>query len=226
MRHLRHTVLAALTVALCAAPASAAHDPHQEHGGAVVSPANDKWLGEFWAQIFSLPVSENPFAGNGNPCMTVGRKVIQEVGGHCTIVQGTTFTLGFGTEWSSVDEPFPQTRAEQLALATAWDRENVVRVTVAVDGGHPVQIRIPRFELFSPQRTVLMPADNVFEIPGGPKIVTLSAHGWGAAIRKLSVGEHTIVLEALLANGELLVGPHPLTVVPRHDHTEHGHDDD
>ena len=225
MRHLRRTVLAALAVALCAAPATAAH-PHNDHGGAVVAPAKDKWLGELWAQVYSLPVSENPFAGN-KPCLAVGHKVIQEFGGGpCTIERGTTFTLGFGCSYSNLDDPFPQTRAEQLALAIACDRENVVKVTVAVDGGDPVDIRIPRFELFSPQRTVVMPADNVFEIPGGPKTVTVTAHGWGAAIRKLSVGEHTIVLEALLANGELLVGPHPLTVVPRHDDREHGHSDD
>ena len=44
-----------------------------------------------------------------------GHKVIQEIGGHCTIEQGTTFTLGSGSAWTNVEPPFPQTEAEQLA---------------------------------------------------------------------------------------------------------------
>ena len=153
--------------------------------------------------------------GNGNPCLTLAHKVIQEIGGPCTIEQGTTFTLGSGTAWSSVEDPFPQTRSEQLALATAQDRENVVGMTVTVDGGHPVQIRTPRFELFSPQRTVLLPADNGLGVPS--QIVTLSAHGWGAVVRKLGVGDHDVVGDTLFADGEHFVVHHILTVVPRHD---------
>ena len=52
-------------------------------------------------------------------------------------------------------------------------------------------------------------------------------HGllWSAAIRRLSVGEHTIVGDTLFANGEHFVVPHRLTVVPRHDgNPEHGDD--
>src|SRR3954451_14788913 len=117
MRHLRPTVLATIAVALCVAPAAGAQSPREDRGGAVVAPAKDKWLGESWAQIYSLPLSENPFAGNGNPCLTLAHKVIQEIDGHCTIEQGTTFTLGVGSAWSSAEDPFPQTRREQLALA-------------------------------------------------------------------------------------------------------------
>jgi hypothetical protein len=74
MRHLRRTVLAAVAVALCVAPVAGAHDPHRDRGGAVVAPAKDKWLGESWAQLYSLPVSENPFRGNGNPCLTLATR--------------------------------------------------------------------------------------------------------------------------------------------------------
>ena len=84
MRHLHWIVLAAVAVALWAAPVAGAHDPHKDHGGAVVAPAKDKWLGESWAQIYSLPLSENPFAGNGNPCLTLANKVIQEIGAIAT----------------------------------------------------------------------------------------------------------------------------------------------
>ena len=222
MRRLRQIVLAAVAVALCVAPVAGAHDPHKDRRDAVVAPAKDKWLGEFWAQIYSLPVPENPFAGNGNPCLTVGHKVIQAVPGPCTVREGTALTLGFGTAWSSAEDPFPQTRREQLALARAADQELVAGMTVTVDGGDPVEIRTRRFELFSPQRTVLLPEDNILDFPEEnidvpAQTVTLSAHGWGAVIRKLRVGEHTIVGDTLFADGEHFVVEHVVTVVPRDD---------
>jgi hypothetical protein len=207
MRHPLLSVLATVAVALCAAPAAGAHGP-------AVEPAKDKWLGEFWAQIYSLPTPENPFAGNGNPCLTVGHKVIQEVGGPCTVEQGTALTLGFGTAWSNAEDPFPETRREQLAIARDADREFVAGMTVTVDGGDPVEIRRRRFELFSPQRTVLMPADNVWGL-AGPRIVTLSAHGWGAVVRNLGVGTHEVVGDTLFTDGTHFVVPHVITVVPR-----------
>ena len=74
--------------------------------------------------------------------------------GEGTIEQGTTFMTWVGSAWSSADDPFPQAEAEQLALAVAWDRQNVRDVTVTVDEGPTVDIHTPRFELFSPQRTV------------------------------------------------------------------------
>jgi hypothetical protein len=219
----RLLALMVVAISLCAAPVAAAQDAdHVRSGGAVIAPAKDKWAGELIAQIYSLPLSENPFAGNGNPCLTVAHKVIQEIGGHCTIEQGTTFTLGVGSWWSSAEDPFPQTRAEQLALAAAQDREMVVGITISVDGGEPVEIRTPRFEVFSPQRTVLLPEDNILDNPEEnidipAQTVTLSVHGWNAAIRRLSVGEHTIVGDTLFTDGERNVVPHGLTVVPRHD---------
>jgi len=59
MRHLRRTVVAAVADALCVAPVARAQDS-QEHARAVVTRATDQLLGEFWARIYSLPVSENP----------------------------------------------------------------------------------------------------------------------------------------------------------------------
>ena len=217
MRHLRRIVLVAVAVALCVAPVAGAQERQEDSGGAVVAPAKDKWLGELWAQLYSLPLSEHPFEGNGNPCLTLANKVIQEIGGPCTIEQGTALTLGYGTAWSNVEDPFPETRAEQLAVASAVDHEFVAGMTVTVDGGEPVEIRTPRFELFSPQRTVLLPADNFLGLDG-PQIVTLSAHAWAAVVRKLDVGEHTIVGDTLFTGGEHFVVPHILTVVPKHDH--------
>jgi hypothetical protein len=217
MRHLRRIVLAAVAVVLCVAPVASAQDSHEDRGDAVVAPAKDKWLGEVWAQLYALPLSEHPFEGNGNPCLTVARKVIQEIGGPCTVEEGTALTLGFGTAWSNVEDPFPETREEQLAVATAVDYELVAGMTISVDGSDPVEIRTARFELFSPQRTVLLPADNFLGVDG-PQIVTLSAHGWGAVVRKLGVGEHEIIGDTLFTDGTHFVVPHILTVVPKHAH--------
>lgn len=216
MRRLRDAVLAAVAVALCAAPVAGAHD----RDGAVVAPAKAKWVGEFWAQIYSLPLAENPWVGNGNPCLKVGHKVIQELGGPCTVEHGTALTLGFGSSWSSAEDPFPETRAKQLALATAQDRQNVVEMTVSVDGGDPVEIRTPRFELFSPQRTVLLPEDNILDVPEEnidvpAQTVTLSVHAWAAVVRKLGVGAHEIVGDTVFADGGHLIVAHIITVVPR-----------
>ena len=145
--------------------------------------------------------------------------MIQEPsGGPCTIEQGTALAVSFGTAWSTVDDPFPQTRAQQLALAMAENRANVVGMTVSVDGARPVQIRTPRFELSSPQRTAWLAEDNYLEQPGRvpAQRITLTAHAWGAVIRKLSVGEHNVVVDVLFANGEHNPKPHLLTVVPKH----------
>jgi hypothetical protein len=214
MRHLRRIVLAALAVALCAAPVASAQGPAADDRGVVVVPAQARWWGEFWAQIYSLPVPENPFAGNGNPCLTVGHNVIEEVGRPCTIEQGTAFTLGFGTAWSNVEDPFPQTEAEQRAAALAFDQANVAEVHVTVDGGTPVDIRRPRFEHFSPQRTVQLPADNFLGVAA--QTITLTAHGWTAAVRNLPPGQHTIVQDVVFADGDRGSASHIVTVLHRH----------
>jgi hypothetical protein len=144
-------------------------------------------------------------------------KVIQEFGGPCTIEQGTTFTTAFGSVWSSADDPLADTEAEQLAVALAIDREIVRGVTVTVDDGMTVDIHTPRFELFSPQRTVLLPPDAIFDLHG-PQIVTLTAHAWGAAVRKLSLGQHTIVVDVTFSDGFVYSVPHIVNVVPKHSH--------
>jgi hypothetical protein len=212
IRHPRHTVLAALAVALCASPITVAHASHEHASHAVVVPAYGNLLGEVWAQLYSLPVDENPFAGNGDPCLKVGQRVVQAIGGGpCTIQQGTALTLGFGTAWSNVEDPFPKDEAAQRALALAADQA-IVEAHVTADDGDRVDIRTPRFEIFSPQRTVQLPEDNILGVAA--QTVTLTAHAWAAVVRDLAPGRHTIVGEALLADGSTFTVPHIITVVP------------
>ena len=205
MRHLRPIVLATLGVALCAAPVAGAHDRHGGRHGAVVTPANGKLLGEGLAQLYGLPLSENPWAGAGDPCVRVGRGVIVAVGGGpCTIKYGTALMLGWSAAWSNAERPYPETEAEQLAEAVAADRP-YTQITVTVDDDRPVDILRRRFELFTRQRTVQLPEDNILdgydpefpEVPARP--ITFTAHGWMALVRNLRPGPHKIVLASVYA---------------------------
>jgi hypothetical protein len=210
VRHLRHTVLSALVVALCAAPVAGAHAPRK----AVITPSRGALLGAGMAQLYSLPVSENPLAGNGNPCLTVGHKVIWPFGSatHCTVKQGTAILLVNGSAWSSAEDPFPMDEAAQRAVALAADQA-FSEIQVTVDDADPVDIHKPRFELFSPQRTVQLPAENVLGVPA--QTVTVTAHAWSALVRNLRPGHHTIVAEAVI-DGERFAETPVIDVVPRH----------
>jgi hypothetical protein len=215
VRHLRSAVLATVAIALCAAPPAGAHDPHPGH--AVVTPSNGKLLGEYWAQIYSLPVSENPFAGNGDPCLTVARGVLQEaIGGvTCTVEQGTAFTTAWTTAFSDVEPPpfFGADKAAQRACALAADEATIRALQLSVDGGPPIDIHRRRFESVSPQRTVQLPEDNLLGID--PRTATLTVHGWGAVVRNLAIGQHIVTLDVAFADGGSFSFPHFITVMPR-----------
>jgi hypothetical protein len=200
--------VAALAVLLCSAPAVAQADP----GHAVVTPTTGKLVGEGWAQIYSLPVSENPTQGNGDPCLEVGNKVIQEIGGLCTVEQGTAFTTSFGTACSDFEEEsFGADEAEQRACALASD-STILGIELTVDGEPSIDIHRRKFEVFSPQRTVELPEDNIFGV--APRTATLTAHAWGVVVRNLSVGRHVVTLHVTFPDGSESF-PHVIDVVPR-----------
>lgn len=194
------------------------HRPwNDSSSGAVITPSEGRLVGEGWAQIYSLPLSENPFVGNGNPCLKLWRRVVEAVNeSPCTVREGTALQFGRGSSWSNVEEPFPVSEAAQRAVALAAD-QGLTSVSVTVDGDPPVDIRRRRFELFSPQRTVRLPADNLFGVPA--QTVTLTAHAWSALVRDLRPGRHTIVVDAVW-DGEAFGVPYDITVVRR------GHHDD
>jgi hypothetical protein len=67
-------------------------------------------LGEAWYRVFSLPVAENPFFGNGDPCMRMGRTggVLDPVGDGvtCTVNRSTPILItGLTTECSNAEPP-------------------------------------------------------------------------------------------------------------------------
>ena len=193
MRHLRPIVLAAFAVALYAAPAAGAHNPE-------IAPGQGKLLGDLWAQLYALPVSENPLAGNGDPCLEVGHKVVAPVeNSSCTVRRGTAIMLGFAPSWSNAEYPFPATAAKQRAVLRDFNR-GFTEISVVIDGGDAIDIHRRRYEVVSPQRTVRLPEDNILEVPA--QTVTLTAAGWVVLVRDLRPGRHTIVARALYAGEE------------------------
>jgi hypothetical protein len=233
MRHLRRTVLATLAIALCAAPVADAH-PHKG-GHAVVAPARGggltggELLGQVWARNLALPASNDPFSGR---CIPVARNVIAphpDATGiaRCTATPRTRLFVFFGSYETNLDPPFPTTEEEQLAAAVAQDRALAEKINVTVDEGRTVNLLKRRFELFSPQRTVQLPADNGYGVPA--RTITLTAHAWGAVIRHLRPGQHRVTFEVVYS-GDRFTLTVILNVVPgRHcgdaDHTDPGGDD-
>jgi hypothetical protein len=219
MKHLRWAVLAVLAVGLCAAPVATAHD--HKGGGAVVAPAHKvagltggELLGEAWVQLLSHPA--NTFAGS---CTPVVRRVVSpepdaNANSSCTIEKGTSLFIPVGSDCSNVepDPFFGADEAAQRECAIAAD-EFFVAISIAVDGGEPVDIRKPRFELISPQRSVELPEDNYLGVPAGP--ATFVAHGWAGLVKKLRLGEHTITVVVADSEGGTTTGTISIEVVRR-----------
>jgi hypothetical protein len=230
MRHLRQTVLATLAtlaIALCAAPAAAAHD-HHRHRGPIIAPARGggltggELLAEAWTRELVRPVGQaDPYAGT---CVTLAHNVIaphfDDNGiATCTGTRPTRLLVFWGSLCSNREESAPATEAAQLACAIAEDQA-IKALNVTVDDGDTIDIVRPRFELFSPQRTIALPPDNVFGTD--QPTATFTAHAWGAVIRSQRPGRHTVTFE-------VVPGPGPtdrftltifLDIVPR-DHSSH-----
>jgi hypothetical protein len=197
------TVLLAAALALCAAPVATAHHSHRRHD-ALIAPAHgggltgDELLGEAWARGLVFPAGQDPFAGR---CITLAHNVIAPHLGEdgtatCHSSRHTRLLIFFGSACSNVetDSCTGDTHVEQLAAAVAEDRA-IEALKVTVDTGRTVDLVRPRFELFSPQRTIQLPAGNVFGVP--PRTATFSAHAWGAVIRRLGSGHHTVTFEVV-----------------------------
>jgi hypothetical protein len=220
VKHLRWTLVLAAAMALSAVPVAAAKPP----GGAVISPVHSaagltggELLGESWATEFESP--PGAFVGGCIPLGKNGKVVFpltdENFTSFCTVKPGTPVFLAPGSECSDVEDPpfFGADEAAQRACALAADEEFFVSAVMTVDGGEPVDLLTPRFELFSPQMSVELPPDNVFEIPAQP--VTFVAHGWGVLVRGLRPGEHVIALEVETSDGERTTVLLTIDVVPR-----------
>jgi hypothetical protein len=194
----RAWLVSALAATLLAAGAADARAGDREHDGrgAVVARAHGggmtggELLGEDWA--LGLSGLSTPFTGT---CTTLAGRVLaphprDDGTATCTGDTSSRVFFFFGSFCSNVEAPlFPATRAAQLACAVAADQA-IEALTITVDGGRPIDIVRRRFEVSSPQRTVLLPPDNFLGVPAG--YVTFTAHAWAAMVMNLRPGRHTI----------------------------------
>jgi hypothetical protein len=191
-------LVAGVVLCVCA-PVAGAHPPKQD--GAVVAPIHrvgdltgPEAFAESWTRGL-LVSGEDPYAGG---CAPVGRAVEllpgEDFTGECTVPEGTKVLIMIGANCSDVEEPpfYGEDEAAQAECARAFTAEAFPSITVSVDGAPPVQIRTPEHELLTPQRSIVLPPDNTLGVEPGP--ATFVAHGWGAKIRGLDVGTHTIVV--------------------------------
>jgi hypothetical protein len=108
----------------------------------------------------------------------------------CPLTLGTpVFINGLSTAWSSAEDPFPRDEATQQALSLQFD-EMATASIVTVDGRGAVNARDSRYGVFSAQRSVQLPRDNILGIP--PRRITFSAHGWMVFVLDLPLGVHAI----------------------------------
>lgn len=183
-------LIAAVAAAMLAgaAPVSA-HRAHvaPAHGGGMTG---GELLGAAWTQGLSGQTA--PFLGS---CSTVARNVIvphfADGTARCTATPAAKLFVFFGSFCSAAENPLLTTERAQLACAIASDRA-IRGFTITLDRGRKIDILNRRFELFSPQRSVRLPADNEFGLPAGR--TTFTAHAWGAVIGDLRPGRHTVAV--------------------------------
>jgi hypothetical protein len=223
---IRRLAAAALTVAACAAPITGANasEGSDDIRPAVVPATNvagnsaGALLGDWYVNGLSLPVGESPFLPGGpSMCLNLGRggRVLVPASGAvemaCTIKLGRPVVLVLGSADCSSAEPPPfhaDTALGQALCAVKSVHDFGIRsLTVAVDGGRPVDIHTWRYAALSPQRRVVFPDDPVFGAEPGP--ATFVAFGFLAEIRGMGPGTH--LFETTLDIG-LPEGPIPFDV--------------
>ena len=129
----------------------------------------------------------------------------------CTATPQTRLFVFFGTACFNVEPGVGETEEEQLACAVASDQA-IHELNVTVDG-ETINLVSERFELVSPQVNVELPPGNVFDVPA--QTATFTAHAWGAVIRKLRPGQHTVAMEVVAPDfGETFTLTVVLNVVP------------
>jgi len=201
-------VVLAIAGQLCGAAVAGAHPAAQGDPVGPITPAQrvdgmtgGDLFGGLLAEFYALPT------GGAEPlCEQIGQtgKVLFA---HrrftCTVPEGTpVFLIGNGYFCDNVEPPpdFGADEAAQRACAHAGNqRSGLARIDVSIDGGKEVDIHDPRFEVYSPQMTVMLPPDNFLGIP--PQPATFVVNGWVALVRHLSPGLHTIQLETTYLDG-------------------------
>jgi hypothetical protein len=221
MRHLRRTigVLATgigLGLAL-ATPSASAHDGDSHH--ARVAPAHpadgrtgSQLLAQAWTTFYELDTSDPQpnclYTGRTGRVLVAGS--VDEV---CRVERGYPVMFFFGSTCDTISPPpfYAVTARGQRRCALKADRSFISGMHLRVDHGPDVRLTRPRFELFTGQRSVDVPVDNIFGAPAGP--ATFTAHAWAAFAEHLCLGRHRTVLTVDFSDGSRDVTPRTIRVV-------------
>jgi hypothetical protein len=229
MRAQRVVVAAAILLGAASAPA-AAGQPEFVPVKNLVGVSGGELTGEWWAQVLAIPAAENPLLPPSPArCLAMGNGKVLGMAGTpasapltCTVKPGTPVFVAAGTNMcSSADEPpyWAITEAEQRACAVEFfSSTEVVATWLSLDGGPPTEIHNERFQLVSPQTSVLIPPGAFWGLKRGP--ATFVGVAYAATPRgRLTPGRHTLEVEFVAANGTTRTTRRTLEVTPGHGPT-------
>jgi hypothetical protein len=201
-RSTRWTVFAALAAVLCVAQAAAANGARDHDRHAAVMPVHKiagapagEVIGQQWVEFYIDGPPPDPcvLVGHRRTALTIGPTPETTT---CNVDRRTQLVV-FGPSNACSDvEPEPyfgEDEAAQRECAARGDYEFVQSIQIRIDGLPPVQIRRPRFEIFTPQMTAELPEENFVGLPAGT--AHLVGHQWVAQVRKLRPGQHTIAFD-------------------------------
>jgi hypothetical protein len=80
-----------------------------------------------------------------------------------------------------------ETSQRKCALALLDD---IINISLTIDGGSPIDFNTPGYEVCSPQRQVQLLADNFLGVEA--QTATFTTCGWAAWLTDLPLGRHTI----------------------------------
>jgi hypothetical protein len=210
MSVVRKTAMLSIVAAVCVVAGSPAQAAPKDSGVADASKrlagfTAGELLGEEWRQLLELPPDANPLLGNGDKCLSTGRKdkvlilwTTQAPADPtvCNVRPGTPiFFYTTGGECSSVEDPpfFGATEEEQRQCVLDFLRDTAAdAIMVSIDGGPPVNIGLDSFVAISEQGTVELPDPNILGVPD-PE-ATFVAGAYSALVRPLPPGSHTIAV--------------------------------
>jgi hypothetical protein len=156
------------------------------------------WAGKWWKWAMELPVEGNPTTDTPDFDVTDGQTgdvwnlaAFFGTGERtCTIPADKYLMVGLlNTEWSSLEDPFPETEEEQAEIAASVADFIVVDSLFFEIDGVPVE-NLADFRFQSPQFKFKAPTPWIFGPTGGKG--TAVADGYYVMLQPLSPGEHTL----------------------------------
>jgi hypothetical protein len=205
--HIRRSLFAAVAITLLlvtADPVAAADSQAAERSGpGTFKPIVGELDGRAGADLFAdsfVPDYLGPVNAPGEcPRLGLHNRVVWLSTVHtCHLQPGDVAVALPGAACSDVEAPPFYAVGEDAQRACAREyNASILSITLAVDGGAPVEITLPAFAVSPPQRNVVIPADNPGGFPAGP--ATFTADGWAAVLDPVTPGAHTVRVVGTIA---------------------------